>query len=115
MQKMDFIKVKDENGLELTVTTNHPQDYDPIMGGMDISPTWEEYLSDYKEEFKPHFRLIKKAIEDLGWVGETADRKANDTCFVFSDGKSLGFSWRAWGDLMSAIVGKNEGYMAYYM
>ena len=112
---MDFIKVKDENGLELTVTTNHPEDYKPIMGGMDISPTWEEYLSDYKEEFKPHFSLIKKAIEDLGWVGETAGAKANDTCFVFSDGTSLGFSWRAWGDLMSAIVGKNEGYMAYYM
>ena len=35
--------------------------------------------------------------------------------FVFSDKTALGFSWRAWGDLMSAIVGKNEGYMAYYM
>lgn len=112
---MDFIKVKNENGLELTVTTNHPEDYQRIIGGMDISPNWEEYLSDYKNEFKPHFKLIKKAIEDLGWVGETADRKANDTCFVFSDKTALCFSWRAWGDLMSAIVGKNEGYMAYYM
>jgi hypothetical protein len=64
-------------------------------------------LSGYKDEWKPHFKLIKKAIEDLGLVGKTADRKANDTCFVFSDGKSLGFSWRAWGDLMSAIVVKN--------
>lgn len=112
---MDFIKVKDENGLELTVTTNHPEDYQPIMGGMNISLTWEEYLADYKDEFKPHFNLIKKAIEDLGWVGEKANRKANDTCFVFSDKTAFGFSWRAWGDLMSAIVGKNEGYMAYYM
>jgi len=112
---MDLIKVKDENGLELTVTTGHHEDYQPIIGGMVNSPTWEEYLSDYKDEFKPHLRLIKKAIEDLGWVGYTSGRIVDDTCFVFSDGNLLGFSWRAWGDLMSAIVGKNEGYLAYYM
>ena len=112
---MDFIKLSNENGLELLVTTNHPEHYNTIMGGMDTSPSWEEYLSDYIDEFKPHVELIKKAIEDLGWVGETADKRANDTCFVFSDGQAVGFSWRAWGDLMSAIVGRNEGYMAYYM
>lgn len=112
---MDLITVKYENGLELTVTTKKPNDYIPILGGMDIAPNWEEYLSDIKDEYVPHFKLIKKAIEDLGWVGETADSKANDTFFVFSDAEALGFSWRAWGDLMSAIVGKNEGYMAYYM
>lgn len=112
---MNLIKVKDENGLELTVTSIRHDDYQPIIGGMDVSPNWEEYLEYYKDEFKPHFRLIKKAIEDLGWVGETAESRANHSCFVFSDGTSLGFSWRAWGDLMSAIVGKNEGYMAYYM
>lgn len=112
---MDFITVKNENGLELTVTTNHPEDYEAILGGIEIPLTWEEYLSVFKDEFTPHFELIKKAIEELNWVGETASEKANDTCFVFSDKTSLGFSWRAWGDLMSAIVGKQEGYMAYYM
>lgn len=112
---MEFIKLKNENGLELTVTTNHPEDYHPIIGGMDTAPNWEEYLSNYKDEYKPHLILVKKAIENLGWVGETAASKANNTCFVFSDGTSFSFSWRAWGDLMSAIVGKNEGYMAYYM
>lgn len=111
---MEFIKVKNEQGLEITVTNNCPEDSQSIMGGMDIPQNWEEYISDYKEEYKPHFKLIKKAIEDLGWVGEKANKKANDTCFVFSDGISLCFSWRAWGDLMSAIVGKNEGYMVYY-
>lgn len=110
---MDIITIKDENGLELTVTTNHPENYQPIFGGMDTSPTWEEYLEEYRDEYKPHFRLIKRAIEELGWVGETAESKANDTCFVFSDKIALGFTWRAWGDLMSAIVGKNEGYIKY--
>jgi hypothetical protein len=111
---MEFIKVKNEQGLEITVTANRPENYQSITGGRDISKNWEEYILDYKEEYKPHFKLIKKAIEDLGWVGQMANKKANNTCFVFSDGKSFCFSWRAWGDLMSAIVGKNEGYMAYY-
>lgn len=112
---MEAIKIKNHAGLELTVTAIEPKNYDPIMGGMQTSPLWEEYLSDYKDEYKPHLELIKKAIEELGWVGETAERKANQWFFVFSDGTALGFTWRAWGDLMSAIVGKNEGYMAYYM
>jgi hypothetical protein len=112
---MEAIKIKNDAGLELTVTTSHPENYNPIMGGMETSPSWEEYLSDYKDEYKPHLELVKKAIEELGWVGETAEHKANKWCFVFSDGTAFGFSWRAWGDLMSAIVGKNEGYMTYYM
>lgn len=112
---MDYIKIKNENELELTVTNLFPKDYEVIMGGMDVSPDWEEYLSYYVEEVRPHFMLIKKAIEELGWVGSCADKIADNTCFVFSDDKAVGFTWRAWGDLMSAIVGKNEGYIAYYM
>ena len=112
---MDLLTIKNESGLELVVTTTKPKKYEPIFGGMKESPDWDEYLSGYKDEFIPHLSLIKKAIEDLGWVGETAETKANDTFFVFSDGNAASFSWMAWGDLMSAIVGKNEGYMAYYM
>lgn len=110
---MKDFKIKNEDGLELTVTNHHPEDYQPIIGGMSDAPDWKEYIDGYKDEYKPHIELIRKAIQELGWVGETADKIANDTCFVFSDGTSLGFSWRAWGDLMQAIVGKREGYMAY--
>lgn len=112
---MEAIKIKNDAGLELTVTTVRPKNYNLIMGGMVTSPSWKEYLSEYKDEYKPHLELVKKAIEELGWVGETAEHKANQWFFVFSDGTAFGFSWRAWGDLMSAIVDKNEGYMAYYM
>jgi len=110
----EWIRVKNIDGLELTVTDEEPTIYEPIMGGMYDSPTLVEYLDHFKWEFNPHLNLIKKAIEDLGWVGGTADFYANDTYFVFSDGVCVGFSWRAWGDLMSAIVGKREGYMKYY-
>lgn len=112
---MEAIKIKNEKGLELIVTNTDPENYGVISGGIIPAPDWEEYLDMYQDEIKPHFLLIRKAIEELGWVGEKADAKANDWCFVFSDGIALGFTWRAWGDMMSAIVGKNEGYMAYYM
>ncbi len=112
---IEFIKVKNDAGLELTVTDFYPEYFEAISGGISTNPTWEEYLDSINEEYRPHINLIKKSFEDLGWVGEKARYKSNKTCFVFSDGISFGFSWRAWGDLMSAIVGQREGYMYYYV
>lgn len=116
---MKLITIQNDEGLSLSVTKGLPEgltqdDYTAIMGGMEPT-SWDEYLAMYEDEYKPHFLLVKKAIEELEWIGECADKKANDTYFVFSDGWVIGFSWRAWGDLMSAIVGKGEGYMEYYM
>jgi hypothetical protein len=31
---MEDFKIKNEDGLELTVTNNHPDNYEPIMGGL---------------------------------------------------------------------------------
>jgi hypothetical protein len=104
-----------ESGLTLTVSDEQTSDRVPIMGGDNRNPTWDEYLADYKEEFRPHILLIRQAITEMGWVGETGENKANDTYFNFSDGECFSFSWRAWGDLMQAIVNKQEGYMTYYM
>lgn len=44
-----------------------------MMGGMSSNPTWEEYLREVVDEFKPHFEAIKKAIEGAGMVGRCAD------------------------------------------
>jgi hypothetical protein len=110
--------VTNENGLSLEIVTHYVQadgeDYSPMLGGDDSNPSWEEYLNDYKEEFKPHILLLKKSIEENDLVGYTG-QDADDLYFKFSDGNVMGFSWRGWGDLMQAIVNKNEGYMAYYM
>lgn len=110
-------KFQNDAGLVLTLMNEgeYPKEYVPIMGGLDTNPTWEEYLSDFKENFKPHLELVKKAIEEMGWVGKTGEEICNYWYYSFSDGTNFGFSWRAWGDLMQAIVGKREGYMAYYM
>lgn len=120
---MEYKKVTNETGLSVEIIrgydvteTNDNIKNKPhhFMGGDDSNPSWEAYLSDYNEEFRPHVLLIKKCIEDNGLVGTTG-QDADDMYFKFSDGHVWGFTWRAWGDLMQAIVDKREGYMAYYM
>lgn len=87
-----------------------------LIGGDSSNPSWDEYVEGYKEEYREHIKLIRKAIEENGWVGYTGeDQERENIQFRFSDGSLWGFSWRAWGDLMQAIVNKKEGYMAYYM
>lgn len=106
MKELKIIDLHDKGG----------EGYTPILGGDNSNPTWEEYMSYVKDEYKPHFELIKKAIEDNGWIGMTGEQQQDENIsFKFSDGVHFGFSWRAWGDLMQAIVNKREGYMEYYM
>jgi len=85
-----------------------------IMGGDQSNPSWKEYLRGFKEEFQPHMVLIKQYLEKNGLVGECASEIADKKHFEFNDGEKIGFTWRAWGDLMQAVVGKREGYMKYY-
>lgn len=95
---------------------NSEEKYDAISGGDNSNPTWEEYIEYYIPEFQPHIKLIREQIEKHGYVGITGEKKQElGISFKFSDGKHIGFSWRAWGDLMQAIVDKREGYMKYYM
>jgi hypothetical protein len=86
-----------------------------IFGGDPSNPTWEQYLDQYEDKFKPHIIAIRKAIEASEWMKATAENFCNNHIFECSDGVTFAFTWRAWGDLMQAIVGKNEGYMTYYM
>lgn len=109
--------LKNSQGLEVSLA---PSDFElegvTVIGGGDTSnPTWEEYLNGYIEDFKPHIELIRDLIKEINWVGRTGGQICNYYHFNFSDGNKIGFTWRAWGDLMQAIVGKREGYMKYYM
>ena len=85
------------------------------LGGDSSNPTWDEYVNQWVEEWQPHCRLIRKAIKEGCFIGETGESFADDHYFKFSDGSSIAFTWRAWGDLMQAIANRREGYMAYYM
>lgn len=108
--------VSNESGLSVTILEGNYDHLDPqiMLGGNPDCPTWEEYLRKWKDEFKPHVLLLKKAIEENGLVGQTGE-DAEVFTFQFSDGQTWCFSWRGWGDLMSAIVDKQEGYLKYYM
>lgn len=107
-------KIEGNTPLKLEIVYNE-EGY-AIMGGDGSNPTWEEYLLGFKEEFWPHLEMIKTAIKENGLLGITGEEKQDrGISFKFSDGTHFGFSWRAWGDLMQAIVNKKEGYMKYYM
>ncbi len=108
------IKISNKKGLTLHVTSNNREDMIVSLGGMDSNPTWDEYIKIWKSKYRPHLCLIRDVIIANNWVGETGEFQ-NGFCFEFSDGIALGFTWRAWGDLMQAIVNKREGYMKYYM
>lgn len=86
-----------------------------IMGGDNRNLSWLEYLSEVQEKYKPHFIAAKKTVEKSEFYKATAEIFSNKYYLKFSDGVTMGFSWRAWGDFMQAIVDKREGYMKYYM
>jgi hypothetical protein len=86
-----------------------------LFGGDPTRPNWEGYLDGFVDEFHPRLVAIRAVVESAGLVGRLASNFCNGHYFQFEDGRVVAFTWRAWGDLMQAIVGKNEGYMRYYM
>lgn len=86
----------------------------PVMGGDSSNPSWDEYLSGWFEDIQPKIKAIRQCIEDNDLVGVCANEICNDVYFKFEDGTIMTFTWRAWGDLMQAIINKREGYMTYY-
>jgi hypothetical protein len=85
-----------------------------ISGVNKFHPSWEEYLDLMPTDLLIHLHLIKKAILDIGWVGKPASEVTDKWNFYFSDGRILNFTNRAWGEMMSALVNKREGYEEYY-
>lgn len=108
-----------ENQLTLEAVVHNdvtmPNDVNIISGGDPANPTWEEYKAEWDEDYRPHIELLKQKIIELNWLGKKGSEICNYYIFVYSDGVKLGFTWRAWGDLMQAIVNLQEGYMKYYM
>lgn len=85
-----------------------------ISGGDSTNPSWEEYFDGWEKEFQPYIAAIKEVLIESNLVGISASDICNDIWFSFEDGNKVSFTWRAWGDLMQAIIDKREGYMKYY-
>jgi hypothetical protein len=89
--------------------------YITILGGDNRNLIWEEYVAEYTAQVATYFRLIRLYLEAHDLIGGVYGSDMDEMVFGFADGWRMGFTWRAWGDLMQAIVGKREGYMRYYM
>ncbi len=85
-----------------------------IGGGIDPPPDWAEYLADFEDEGRPYMEAAREWL--LGREGgiPTADAWCNDHYLLFSDGRTIAFTWRGWGDFAQAVADRREGYMAYY-
>jgi hypothetical protein len=85
------------------------------FGGDARNPTWEEYIAEATPKLVPYLEAVRTCCERDDHVGLCGNELQARGSFKFSNGVYLGLSWRAWGDFMQALVGKREGYMAYYM
>jgi len=108
---------QNEQGLSVEIVSQLTREEEKsftILGGDSSNPSWEDYIKDWEVEYHAHLLLIRQLIKEHGLLGYTG-QDAKDFYFKFSDGEIWAYTWRGWGDLMQAIVDKNEGYMAYYM
>lgn len=116
---MPRLKNRFPEGTSRTITARivsgeHPPDTNLVSGGW-VSPsvTWAEYLQTWHENDRPKIRAIRKAIAKAGLVGTHANEFCNYHYFELNTGETIAFTWRAWGDLMAVIVGKQD-YTTFY-
>jgi len=80
---------------------------------------WNDYLKHFLETTHPYLEAVRREVleKNLHTTGE--EHQNSSGVPVFSDGKQMILSYRAWGDLMAAIWSekedKNYSYMDFYM
>lgn len=87
-----------------------------FLFGAGLDTSWSYYLRTLDNDgVRARVQKVRTVCERAGFIGEAAPDASwcNGNHFAFSDGESLGFSWRAWGDLQIAITG-NGDYLDWY-
>lgn len=90
------------------------------MGGMMEAPALIDYMASWTPEGAAYVEAIMRALDALGHApsGEAHQRQYTP---VFSDGKTMSFSMRGWGDLMAVWwnsrnpSGPRKNYLNFYM
>jgi hypothetical protein len=85
-----------------------------LWGGLEPAPTWKKYVKMHGSAVKPLLeagRLWLLARE--GEIPNAIDWAATHY-LAFSDGRTLSFTDRAWGDFAQAVVDMREGYLSYF-
>ena len=81
---------------------------------------WHDYIDQYDIEQRPYVEALRQSIIEKK-IKHGGDWHQNDLegAPVFEDGKSVTYSYRAWGDLLAAIWSTEENkdyqYMDFYM
>ncbi len=81
---------------------------------------WEDYLDAFGDSVRPYLEAVRASVleHNLRLTGEQHQHGGSGVP-VFSDGKMLRLSYRAWGDLMAAIWSEEEdkdyNYMDFYI
>lgn len=99
-------------------------DADPISwaGGITPSPGVVDYLEMFDEEARPYIVAVWDAFDkNQTQVLPTGEMHQAQFTPVFSDGRVMRLTWRAWGDLCAVWWnhrhpdGPRTEYMDYYM
>ena len=90
-----------------------------ISGGfsLDTNPVWEEYIAGWPRAYQEYFSLLREeVVADPSVYKKCAMDLERLRYVVCVEGRKLflSFTFRAWGDFMSAIVGERESYLNYY-
>ena len=85
-----------------------------LWGGFEPAPSWDEYVAEFGDSLAPQLEAARTWLMARGEPYPSASEWCNDHFLRFSDGITISFTWRAWGDFVQAVVGKREGYVTYY-
>lgn len=86
-----------------------------LWGGLQPPPTWSDYLDEFDEELRPYLVVAGAwLLESHGDDPPLASQWCNDNALQFSDGFTLSFTWRGWGDFVQSVRNQQEGYMKFY-
>jgi len=91
--------------------------FNSISGGSEFGyANWNQYLETIPENLRSRMEILRTFFLKYPYI--YGDQHQEWATPIFSDGSSLGFSLRGWGDFMSVLYdppNTKYGYMNYYV
>ena len=85
-----------------------------LWGGLEPAPSWDKYVEIQGPTARPLLDSARAWLSSREGKIPNAFDWAADHYLEFSDGRTLSFTFRAWGDFAQAVVDQREGYLSYY-